>query len=1507
MTVKERQGCESLALCRHITQASKHASIHALNRAEFQSALDDVVANQRGIDFQRIAIPLARERCPQIVANEVTKDGGADGFLATVSLDDKHVLAVGCSITATWAKVRHDLRTLKERNRELSAFWFYTARVVTAELADKWCESAKQEFQVSLTVFSREEIVQRLLEPQNHYLARLHLGIAASDTGALEDTRIQLAESAQKRIAAWLRHHMDRRLAPVPREYWIGEEQSGGRRTVRVEDLAKGLLAGGVFLVSGEGGLGKTVALGQIASELLRRASAPTPLLASAPSWARSGQPLAPFLAGHFLEGGNANSAALQALMIRGQVAVFLNGWNEVPMEQTQRLVEGLTDSKLAAPGCAIVLATRGSTSGSLGPISRYDLAPLSPTARRLLVEQLGPSKVDEVFDVIALDAEVEALSRLPLFLVPLVDTIVRGDAPPRHRHALLEAAVCSIERVPDHERVLNAPTIRSRYRPALARLALEMSLRGTTEATREDAASWLTDITGSEHSAEQLLEMVTQHHVLVSESGQAIRFQHQYFQDWFCAQYLRRLAGSAGGDWRSALAPLVDDRRLTEAWGLVMAALADESSATHIAIGLFRIALDVDLTLAADWTPILGSHLSRASIDELKSRLRSWIALGGGAVELGLRSVLAARFEDFAEEFWRRLESDDRQVRLGTYRLLEPFPVEVLGPDWRARVGGWPPERRMELAMEAAEATSHDSLGLAKDFATRDPSPMVRGRCLGHIAFYDRAAAARLFTGATEESVAEVLEYGTLDLLPRDEVNRHLAYIERVARTEPLNPLASRALSYLRDVDPLRVVDIYKRNLPEEREDIHRQRSILEFIAQYDRQWVAHWVLRKLVGLNYVREELQTFLTEIDNNELEQSLNEVLENSDPPPHRLAAVLAAFLRLGRPALVHRCLDELGKLNATQTGSWEKLTEPQRDRLLELERALRNTPLSTLVPVLAARQETLIDPRATRRAIDFLAFSAAETSDGVLAADSSQGRELETLVRRLGAIVLSAEDPDGHDKAALARLIGNIGAGGLRDLLQQLIGAESTRVRQFFNSARGEGQRRSGGYMSHEQWYVKAVSQAGGPGRIADLLALFEDEVFELDSGQELTRLAGLPIVGGRDSLGTRADWAAIGAEHRRVGERVLSSEARKVASAVERHRKAWSERPAPPVTHGSRESRIASLEILHARLTGSVRAEPLLPLAANHHSVYPVERWLQLLVRCGITVPSAVANTALATWLERTKTVWHRPEDIVSLIRGYLTVLMFSDDLKLAGERFRELMPRLKPEWEMRDIWIPLAASSLADRVELLLEALPSSGNETDWYEWIHALRLLPTEKQRQVARALLTDAKWTEGWTQSATRDRSLIEAIVFIVQQDEPLRQTLKSSATIESTAPLRDLCRHLLIAMGDPDSAMTALQAALADPTLRGLAQAAIGHARWHAHPDQRSFPDHSAPQALTAVRKLLLQTVYGGDESSRAWARQVLVEMDSQLDGSYPIAEPRHPDLASGFAWPIVLNT
>jgi hypothetical protein len=65
-----------------------------------EKALDEPIANQRSTDFQRIALRLAQARCQELIASEISHDGGEDAFTAHAATGGRH-LAVACSLTAT--------------------------------------------------------------------------------------------------------------------------------------------------------------------------------------------------------------------------------------------------------------------------------------------------------------------------------------------------------------------------------------------------------------------------------------------------------------------------------------------------------------------------------------------------------------------------------------------------------------------------------------------------------------------------------------------------------------------------------------------------------------------------------------------------------------------------------------------------------------------------------------------------------------------------------------------------------------------------------------------------------------------------------------------------------------------------------------------------------------------------------------------------------------------------------------------------------------------------------------------------------------------------------------------------------------------------------------------------------------------------------------------------------------------------------------------------------------
>src|SRR4051812_42105837 len=116
---------------------SRSAPLNPITRSDLERALDDLVSNQRSTDFQRIAVRLAKEKNPSLVASEISKDGGEDAFLLG-KLPDGTSLSVAASLTATIGKIRLDLNAVRKRKPDVKTLWFYTPRPVSTQKSDPW-------------------------------------------------------------------------------------------------------------------------------------------------------------------------------------------------------------------------------------------------------------------------------------------------------------------------------------------------------------------------------------------------------------------------------------------------------------------------------------------------------------------------------------------------------------------------------------------------------------------------------------------------------------------------------------------------------------------------------------------------------------------------------------------------------------------------------------------------------------------------------------------------------------------------------------------------------------------------------------------------------------------------------------------------------------------------------------------------------------------------------------------------------------------------------------------------------------------------------------------------------------------------------------------------------------------------------------------------------------------------------------------------------------------------
>src|SRR5271154_4477886 len=126
-------------------------------RSKIVSALDELISQEGGMQFQVLAVVLAKQRWPQLVASERKNDHGLDAHARRGLFEDGVEKGLASSITATLAKIKEDLRPSKRHFPNLKVLLFATPRTVQKPKQEEWREEILEEFGVSLTVLPRED------------------------------------------------------------------------------------------------------------------------------------------------------------------------------------------------------------------------------------------------------------------------------------------------------------------------------------------------------------------------------------------------------------------------------------------------------------------------------------------------------------------------------------------------------------------------------------------------------------------------------------------------------------------------------------------------------------------------------------------------------------------------------------------------------------------------------------------------------------------------------------------------------------------------------------------------------------------------------------------------------------------------------------------------------------------------------------------------------------------------------------------------------------------------------------------------------------------------------------------------------------------------------------------------------------------------------------------------------------------------------------------------------
>lgn len=848
-------------------------------RSEIETALNELISNEEGMRFQGIAVALAKQKWPDLIASERKKDLGRDAYAPAILANDGRGRVLASSLTATIDKIQGDLDRIRQAISDLSILIFYTPRPVTEDTKQHWTKTIRDGYGIELAVISREDVISDLMSPNNASICESMLEIPLSHEPALADVIDKTRAAVSEVLASWVRTS---RLSGTPlielNAVKLDDQGQETRTLIATAELEAALLESQRLIIEGPAGTGKTTTLIQLASRAARPDSRHLTLLINLPEFLSSRDSLLKFIAKMpaFLS-RRLSAPDLAKVYENIHCSFLLNSWNEISDTRSEDAVNAIAQIERSFPAAGIILATRTHrVSPPLAATLRVRLASLSRGQRTEYLRQLLGQTASELLVQLESDSALDELTRIPLILAQVLALFRAGKPIPTTKMAVLDAMVRLIEGSDEHQDHLRRPPIAgnaAEYLIELAKRATGQSEVIVNEAIARSAVHTASSRLRSESQIASLpepadiLSLLCAHHVLerIEYPSVAFRFQHQQFQEYYAAVALRReLAALSLSRDSAASSAFARDFINQPAWEESLRMLAEQLSqditqqsgnqSLEAANQLVPLTLTVDPVFAADLSRLCGQRLWQEVGAPLSERFRLWRAdPDNHHQQCALAGMLASGAPDFSDVLLPLLTHHDQQVRLRTYRQWREFHVSSLGHNWHDIVRAWDEACRADFVGELG--TQRQAAEVIERFALEDPSRNVRVSAAQALFFAGAPESLRrLLNGLDDVSFQDLVRKGMLDHPPRDLRPRVIAaYRTVLAATEaPLARIAIMlSIAELGEGPPADDLFGELARIPstisnDQQWSIH---SIVEILHKIDRERVSQWVADRIIS----------------------------------------------------------------------------------------------------------------------------------------------------------------------------------------------------------------------------------------------------------------------------------------------------------------------------------------------------------------------------------------------------------------------------------------------------------------------------------------------------------------------------------------------------------------------------------------------------------------------------------------------------------------------------------
>jgi hypothetical protein len=1303
-------------------------------RTLIKQAVEEMVENNRWMEFERMAVHLGKTKWPEIEATEPGNDAGQDGSSFMPCQDGKR-RRLAASLTGTWTKISGDADTIRKAGQEIDVLVFMTTAAIENRQVQELCEKFRKEFGYELHIIPQAEVIAILEQPKNSWICHEYLGLEISDVTDLDEARRLARGAAERTLRGWSSFDYDwngaMELELRTGASYGGPPQTGGESS-SIGKLSTALAGRQRIAIIGLPGAGKTITLLQLAERMLRDRAGLIPFVISIPGWLSSGQTLMEYMDA-LMAPERLHPGTVAQLVTEGRIALLLNGWNEAPEDNISRAGEQLGEFVRTYPGAPVAIATRHTRIPQpIRGLTAVVVQPLSPSIKEQIVRRYRLADPNAFLRELRRNRDLDQLTDTPLFLSVALSLAQIGTPLPTSKAEILGEFIDHLEQAEGRMAALVQGPCSGHHRLYLAHLASAMTSTRDVfmaeDVMLEEIARCGRQLRAEGHLSDlptspAVLDALVRHHILVLAPGpvRSYGFQHQQFQEWFAAQWLvRRVAALPATGDREGIGWLqqniLDQPVWTEPLSFAMEVLRTRGQSS-IAADIIRWVIPVDLIAASELAGKAGLDVWESVRGDLIPALREWRSgRSYAARHCAMTAMLATGSADFAQDLWPAIESDNQDAAYEVFRTAIPLRLSVLGPDLDQRFWRLHPARRALVLVEMGLSGGPAERDFVRRAGFSAIDPDTKTAALTAMVWYGdfKAVTARLLEpsfgpwsvpiyrnviaylpddlarGLHEHALADV-KAGT-DLAFKRAVVGFLRRLGDSAWLAPAKEGLVAAWEACRGVGPT----VFSRmgvNTPE----AGLVTEYLLILFESDPAWTSSWLVANTVDGLVWEHPFANDLRKLREEDLEALTIEVLAQGAGASMGWRR-LNTLVELGSPAILRVAVDSY--LNAPVDPSG------RRDRKGDLRAALRDAPLGPLIDCILEREASVGELQGLLSLLDLISPQSPLDTRLNRGASPAQKTRLRDLCHRAAAILGSNPVNERWERAHIAMMLGAIGNPSDVVTITTWISGEQERwftSRREWAAARAAepAQRRQAmrpDITDYWNWYIGALVQLQCPEAENALRALLESPLTLGEAASGLYHLGVLEDLTEPDPspFAPRQQFPLPRTGSPPLENQILKSRADAIVASVERAAKAL---PTDPPVRANLLQAIAVL----GQWADPRALQLILESSKDFGRGGAVTELYYGMAFRGYRFPARFAAETLEPFISEAEKPHFGSNDPWYRVVHAIAILLFSDDPSVGVERIRRLPPE-RVEQDGEGIFQLLIQSPAPEAADLLLE-----------------------------------------------------------------------------------------------------------------------------------------------------------------------------------------------------------